>query len=231
MALSAAEQPSTRSARRDMPGPAHPGVSRSSAPKVSAFRAQGISVALIGFAPYQWAQNLLDLPAARRLIRSAQRRADLVVVTMHAGAEGGDHSHVAAGTETYLGENRGDVRRFAHAAVDAGADLVLGHGPHVLRGLEWYRQRLIAYSLGNFSSWGTLSTTGVLGTTAILRTELDFDGRFAAGRVIPMTLNGGRPVFDRAAHAITLARKLSRSDFGEHAAKLTGTGAIIPPAR
>ena len=79
---------------------------------------------------------------------------------MHAGAEGSDRAHVEPGPETYLGEPRGDSVAFTHAVVDAGADLVVGSGPHVLRGLEWYRGRLIAYSLGNASGYRTLSTAG-----------------------------------------------------------------------
>ena len=129
-------------------------------------------VAYVGFAPYRWAQDLLDLPAAQKLVRRAARKADVVVVTMHAGAEGSDRAHVEPGPETYLGEPRGDSVAFAHAVVDAGADLVAGSGPHVLRGLEWYRGRLIAYSLGNASGYRTLSTAGTLGLSAVLDVTL-----------------------------------------------------------
>ena len=67
------------------------------------------------------------------------------------GAEGTDGQHVPRGTEYYLGENRGNERVFAHALVTAGADLVLASGPHVLRGLRLFHEKLIAYSLGNFA--------------------------------------------------------------------------------
>jgi len=121
-----------------------------------------VQVAVLGFAPYPWAQSLLDVPAAKRLVRRAARKADLVLVVMHAGAEGSDRQHVPHGPETFLGEPRGDSRAFAHAVVDAGADLVVGSGPHVLRGIEWYRGRLIAYSLGNFAGYGVFSLSGPL---------------------------------------------------------------------
>ena len=110
-----------------------------------------------------------DVAAAKRLVRKAARLADVVVVTMHAGAEGTERQHVRAGTELFLGENRGNPVRFAHAVVDAGADLVVGHGPHVLRGMEWYRGRLIAYSLGNFAGYKVFSLGGPLSTSGILR--------------------------------------------------------------
>ena len=126
---------------------------------------RGTRIAVVGFAPYPWAQSLLRIPAAQALVRKADKSADLVVVTMHAGGEGSDHQHVKGGTEWFLGENRGNSIAFTHAVVDAGADLVAGSGPHVLRGMEWYRGRLIAYSLGNFVGYHTLATDGVTGVT------------------------------------------------------------------
>ena len=107
--------------------------------QITYVRVQGIRIALLGFAPYPFAQNLLDVPAASALVRKAARNADLVVVLMHIGAEGKSAQHVRSGTEIFLGENRGDPKRFTRAVVDAGADVVLGSGPHVLRGLEWYQ--------------------------------------------------------------------------------------------
>ena len=112
----------------------------------------------------------------RRSSARPTRAADLVVVTMHAGAEGSDRQHVQPGTEYFLGENRGNVYAFSHAVVDAGADLVVGHGPHVLRGMEWYRGRLIAYSMGNFLGYHTLSFAGVNGVTGILQVTLARNG-------------------------------------------------------
>ena len=115
-----------------------------------------IRVAVVGFAPYPWANDITDLAAVRRLVAKAAKQADIVVATAHMGAEGSDKQHVRAGTETFLGEDHGDPVRFAHAAIDAGADLVVGSGPHVLRGMEWYKGRLIAYSLGNFAGYPRL---------------------------------------------------------------------------
>ena len=127
-------------------------------------RSATIKVAIVGFAPYRWAQSLTNIPAARRLVRKAAANADVVIVTMHAGAEGTDHTHVIRGTEMFLGENRGNSIAFTHAVVDAGADLVIGSGPHVLRGMEWYRGHLIAYSLGNFAGYKVFALGGPLST-------------------------------------------------------------------
>jgi hypothetical protein len=189
-----------------------------------------VRVAVIGFAPYEWAQSLLDIPAAVRLVREADRKADVVVVTMHAGAEGVDHQHVHPGTEVFLGEDRGDVVAFSHAVVDAGADLVVGHSPHVLRGMEWYKGRLIAYSLGNFSAWHNFALSGVLGVSGILRVTLDDDGSWVKGRLVATRLvDPGIPELDPAEAAHGVVRELSREDFGRRAVRVTTAGELLPP--
>src|SRR5690349_8945163 len=139
---------------------------------------KGISVAVVGFAPYNWANSLLDIPAADRLVRQAKTMANIVIVQAHVGAEGSDKTHVRPGTEYYLGENRGDSIAFGHAVVDAGADLVIMHGPHVMRGMEFYKNHLIAYSLGNFAGYHALLTGGTLSISGVLRVTLDRSGRF-----------------------------------------------------
>jgi poly-gamma-glutamate capsule biosynthesis protein CapA/YwtB (metallophosphatase superfamily) len=186
-----------------------------------------IRVATVGFAPYSWAASLTDIAGARKLVRAADRVADVVVVTMHAGAEGQDRQHVARGTEQFLGENRGDSRRFAHAVVDAGADLVVGSGPHVLRGMEWYKGRLIAYSLGNFAGYDVFALGGPLSTSGILRVTLDGDGRFETGRLVPTRMVGaGLPALDPAEAAHGLVRTLSRADFGARGVKVSPDGLL-----
>jgi cell division protein YceG involved in septum cleavage/poly-gamma-glutamate capsule biosynthesis protein CapA/YwtB (metallophosphatase superfamily)/N-acetylmuramoyl-L-alanine amidase len=189
-----------------------------------------VRVAVVGFAPYPWAQSLLDVSAAQQLISKADEWADVVVVTMHAGGEGADWMHVSHAPEVYLGEPRGDPVAFAHTVVDAGADLVVGHGPHVLRGMEWYRGRLIAYSLGNFAAHRTLSTRGSLGLGAILRARLRADGSWAGGKLVGTRLvTTGTPVEDRSGSASRLVRTLSSEDFGLSAATVTPDARILGP--
>jgi Bacterial capsule synthesis protein PGA_cap len=186
-----------------------------------------IQVAVVGFAPYPWAASLNDIAAAKRLVRKAARLADVVVVTMHAGAEGTERQHVTRRNELFLGENRGNPVRFAHAVVDAGADLVVGHGPHVLRGMEWYRNRLIAYSLGNFAGYKVFSLGGPLSTSGILRVTLRGDGKFETGRLVPTHLVGaGLPALDPAEEAHGIVRSLSRDDFGARAVKISPDGIL-----
>ena len=186
-----------------------------------------IRVATVGFAPYPWAASLTDIAAAQKLVRAADRVSDVVVVTMHAGAEGRDRQHVRPGTERFLGENRGDSVRFTHAVVDAGADLVVGSGPHVLRGMEWYKGRLIAYSLGNFAGYDVFSLGGALSTSAILRVTLDGAGRFETGQLVPTHMVGaGMPALDPSETAHGVVRTLSREDFGARGVKVSREGVL-----
>jgi Bacterial capsule synthesis protein PGA_cap len=137
----------------------------------------------------------------------------VVVVLIHAGAEGADRDHTPYGTEHYLGEDRGDPRAFAHAAIDAGASLVLGSGPHVIRGVERYRSHPIAYSLGNFVGYHTLGGGGLLSESGIFRVTLSDQGALLAARWISVDLYDGLPHPERSNAAARLVAGLSRQDF------------------
>jgi Bacterial capsule synthesis protein PGA_cap len=192
--------------------------------EITVLRRNGVKVALLGFAAYPWAASLADLDTVRALVRRATTRAALVVVAMHAGAEGADQAHVPKGAEQAFGENRGDSRTFAHTAIDAGADLVVGSGPHVIRGLERYHHRLIAYSLGNFTGWNNFGLGGNLSESGILKTTLSPTGAPTTTKWIPIHLTGpGIPTPERSGASRKLAEKLSRQDFGK------ATGMIKSP--
>jgi len=195
-------------------------------------RAGGLRVALVGFAPYPWAAELRDVGGARQLVRRARTRADIVVVTMHAGAEGSNQTHTPRGTELAFGENRGDTRGFAHAVIRAGADLVLGSGPHVVRGIERYRGRLIAYSLGNFVGYHTFSTEGILSLSGILSVRVAASGRPIGGRWISLRLDTtGIPHVDPSGESARLVRSLSDQDFGPRAYQMTASGRLRSAGR
>lgn len=130
--------------------------------EVRVLAVDGAKVAFVGFSTYPWSSPMGDAGAVRLIVAGAAKQANLVVVVFHAGAEGSDRTHVPRGAETAFGEDRGDSRVFARQAIDAGADLVVGSGPHVLRGMELYRGRLIAYSLGNLAGYKNFATGGTL---------------------------------------------------------------------
>jgi hypothetical protein len=195
--------------------------------QITVVRRQGLRIAFLGFAPYRWASRLEQVPVAQALVRKAAVRADLVVVAMHAGAEGSGATHVPHGGETFLGENRGDSRHFAHAVVDAGADLVVGSGPHVIRGMERYHGRLIAYSLGNFVGYKNFGTGGTLSLSAILGVQLRGDGAFTGGTWTSLRLDRDALPHPDPSHASArLVARLSREDFGAAAVQVAQDGAI-----
>ena len=202
------------------------GVRATGAPgQIRLLRAGGVRVGFVGFSSYPWSAPLNDLRGVTRLVRAAGRMADVVVAFFHGGAEGSDKLHVPYGREYAFGEDRGHLRQFARRAVDAGADVVLGSGPHVLRGMQLYRGRLIAYSLGNLTGWKNFSTAGTLSYSAVLTVELSPKGRLTGGHVTSLRLNGiGVPRLDRTNGAARLMRRLSRSDFGERGVSFTRRG-------
>lgn len=181
--------------------------------EVTRLRVGKVRTAFVGFAPYSFDTNLLDIRAAQALIRRARKTAKLVVAVIHAGAEGADRLHTPYGTEHYLGEDRGNPRAFAHAVIDAGASIVLGSGPHVIRGVERYRGRLIAYSLGDFVGYHTLADGGVLSQSGILRVKLGPGGRVLAARWVSIRLVSGLPRPDPNEASARLVASLSREDF------------------
>jgi poly-gamma-glutamate capsule biosynthesis protein CapA/YwtB (metallophosphatase superfamily) len=191
----------------------------------------GSRIAVVAFATNPISLNLNDIKAASAAVTAAARTADIVIVSFHGGGEGAARQHVPYGPEMYLGERRGDLRRFAHAVVDAGADLVLGHGPHVVRGMEIYQRRLIAYSLGNFATYGGFSLSGPAGLSLILEARLSpATGEFLGGRVhsLKQPWPGG-PIPDPTGSVIPVAARLSREDFGPVAVRFAADGTISPP--
>lgn len=175
---------------------------------------QGRRLCLLAFAPNRGMNDLRDIAGAAGMVRQAKIACDLVVVSFHGGAEGSDKVRTPKGTETYLGENRGNVRAFARAMIDAGAGLVFGHGPHVPRGMELYRGHLVAYSLGNFMTYGGMSVTGVLGQAPLLLARVDSQGRLLSGRIVSFRQSPRAPVApdpeQRAARTVVAA---TQADF------------------
>lgn len=189
----------------------------------------GVRIGMIGFHSSRTGHYLNDHDVAAALVRKLKTDHDLVIVSFHGGAEGSKNLHVPDRMETFYGEQRGHLRSFARVVVDAGADLVLGHGPHVPRGLEMIDGHLVAYSLGNFATYGRFNLTGHLATSLILDVTLDHEGKLVHGRILPIKLEGkGIPVPDPAATATQLLRKLSTEDFGDRAPTIALDGTFAP---
>jgi len=197
---------------------------------VARLTVKGRKVAIIAFATYPGAYNFLDLDDSLQAIRSLKAESDLVIVGFHGGAEGATHQHVLEGDETFLGEDRGDLRRFTHAAIDAGADLVLGSGPHVVRAMEIYKGKLIAYSLGNFATYGPFNLNAENGLTLVMEAHLAADGTFLRGKAYPVKQEKpGGPRMDPEMKILPVLRALSSADFKETAVVVGPQGELWLP--
>lgn len=196
---------------------------------VAYLNVKGRKIAVLAFAFNPISLNLLDIENARRVVADAARKVDIVIVSFHGGAEGAAAQHVPRGPETYLGSPRGDLRAFTHTVIDAGADLLLGHSPHVVRGMEVYKGRLIAYSLGNFAFY-RFPFTGPTALSVILETNIGPQGEFLSGRIHPLMQQGqSGPRLDKNGTAINVIRQLSKDDFGATAVNVAADGTISAP--
>lgn len=196
---------------------------------VASVEKNGLRLGLVAFHTSPACNYLNDTETAAALVGSVAQTHDLVVVSFHGGAEGSAALHVPAGRELFFGEDRGDLRVFTHAMVDAGADLILGHGPHVARAMEFYQDRLIAYSMGNFATHGPFNLKGPQGLGMVLEVKLASDGRFLEGRVIPTMQEGrGFVIPDPKGQVLEWVRTLSAEDFPGSGVLLAPDGTLSP---
>ena len=180
------------------------------------FEVEGLTIGFAAFAPNKGTVSIHQPERIKEIFAHLDSISDIVIGSFHAGAEGQDHLHVPRKTETYYGENRGNVYELARLMIDAGADIIFGHGPHVPRAIDLYNGRLIAYSLGNFCTYGRFSLREEKGISFILKVNTDRNGKFFSGKIMPVKLIGrGKPIFDTDSVATKLVRKLTREDFPE----------------
>ena len=198
----------------------------------ASFEQNGLSIAVLAYAVTKNSNMLLDYELAFATVAEHAAAHDIVIVSFHGGAEGVDVTHVPFAEEEYYGVPRGDVVWFARGVVDAGADLVIGHGPHVVRGMERYKGRLIAYSLGNFATYYGISVAGIKGIAPILTTTLDGEGRFITANIVStIQLRPDGPSFDAKQRALNLMRGLSIEDFGNPGLTFLPDGSVFPAER
>ncbi|NNF17807.1 MAG: CapA family protein, partial [Gammaproteobacteria bacterium] len=197
---------------------------------IASWRHNDYTIAMIAFAPNPGSYDINNITEAVSEVATLAASHDIVLVSFHGGAEGVDALHVTFDTEFYYGEKRGNVVEFSRRVIDAGADLVIGHGPHVPRGLELYRDRLIAYSLGNFNTYQGISIQGIKGLAPILKLRMDETGAFLDGRIISTRQSRpGGPKIDPANEAALLIKRLSEEDFGKQAPRISANGVLSRP--
>ncbi len=201
--------------------------------RVARFHIKGKNIALAGFSfsASPSAGSILYIKRAAEIVKGLKAKNDIVIVSFHGGAEGREALHVSDVSEEYEKEMRGNVLRFSRTAVDAGADMVIGHGPHVLRAMEVYKRKLIAYSLGSFLVYGRFNIDGPSGISVVMKAVIDADtGNFVSGRLVPITLKeGGIPHPDEGRASVRLIKSLTEKDFGPFALLIKEDGLFYPP--
>ena len=183
--------------------------------------AEGVKYGFTGFAPNAGTLSILNIDKAQDIVKDLKKECDIVIVFFHGGAEGLSAQRVTGNDEMYLGEKRGNVMEFARAVIDAGADVVFGSGPHVTRAVELYKGRFIAYSLGNFCTYGKFGLNGQMGIAPIIKVKINKKGEFIEGEIFPVKqVRRGFPVIDEEKKAINTVKSLTEKDF-------PGTGLVI----
>jgi poly-gamma-glutamate capsule biosynthesis protein CapA/YwtB (metallophosphatase superfamily) len=191
------------------------------------FEREGVRYGFTAFSPNNGTQSIHDIQAAKLIVKRLAALNDIVIVSFHGGAEGKEHEHISRKTEKFYGENRGNVYQFAHEMIDAGADMVFGHGPHVTRAIEVYKNRFIAYSLGNFCTYARFNLRGPNGIAPIAKIKVDRSGKFLEGQIIPVKQVGaGIPLIDKNKKVIYKIQELTRKDFPESKIHVDDNGII-----
>ncbi len=174
----------------------------------------GVKYGFVSFAPNSTTVKLNDYTKVKRLISESKKKSDIVIVMFHGGAEGKKAEHLPFKTEIFFGENRGNITEFVRLAVDSGADIIFGQGPHVTRAIELYKGKFISYSGGNFATYGNINTSGISGISPIFKITVDKNGNFISGDIIPVTQIGDKiPKIDRSKAVINKIIQLNKTDF------------------
>lgn len=191
----------------------------------------GVTLAVLGFYTSTETPDVRDLAAVRRHVARAVEMYGTVIVTAHIGAEGFTAQRTRDSTEYFLESriDRGNPVAFANAALDGGATLVVGHGPHVLRAVEWRGDRLILYSLGNLATYGPFNLVEPMNRGAVAC--VDIADRQVVGAELRPTVQISPGVLQRdgAARALTLIDSLSTLDFPATGARVDRSGELRRP--
>jgi len=191
------------------------------------FERNGVKYGFCAFALNANILPILDLKNAARIISQLKQQCDILIVSFHGGGEGVAYEHIPFAMESFISEKRGDVNAFAHNAIDAGADIILGNGPHVSRAMEVYKNRLIAYSLGNFCTYKSVSVAGVCGLAPLLKVKLNKKGEFLNGRIISLRQAHDKGLeLDSLNRAAIRIRELTEADFPNAGLLISDKGEI-----
>jgi poly-gamma-glutamate capsule biosynthesis protein CapA/YwtB (metallophosphatase superfamily) len=188
---------------------------------------KGLKIGLCAFGHNSYTLKHTDLTTVGRIVDDLVSKCDLVIVSFHGGAEGRTKNHLPQGPESFLGENRGSLRQLAHFCIDHGADVVYGHGPHVVRAMEVYKDRFIAYSLGNFCTPYGISLTGISGFSPVVEIQVGGDGSFKQGQIHSfIQAKGVGPRHDPQGSVAREIKQLTEADIQSSPIRISDTGEI-----
>lgn len=192
------------------------------------FEKDSIRYGFTAFAPNSNCQSINDLPSARKIVSYLDSLTDIVIVSFHGGAEGPQHQHVPRKHEIFYGEDRGDVYEFSHALIDEGADIVFGHGPHVTRAVEVYKNRFVAYSMGNFCTYGGINVSGINGWSPIIKVYTNSTGDFLKAHITSTYQTPRSSVkIDSQKQVLKRIQQLTREDFPECGVEIDDSGWVL----
>jgi poly-gamma-glutamate capsule biosynthesis protein CapA/YwtB (metallophosphatase superfamily) len=191
------------------------------------FKRGNLTYGFAAFAPNTGCVTINDHAYAKSIVQHLATISDIVIISFHGGAEGTDYQHVPRKHELYIGEDRGDVYKFSHDVIDAGADVVFGHGPHVTRAVEVYNNRFIAYSMGNFCTYASMGVDGVRGLAPIVTVFTDTKGNFFKAEITPtyQTPMSG-VMIDPRKGVIKVIKALTETDFPERNFEISDNGVV-----
>lgn len=188
----------------------------------------GVRFGICAFGHNRYTLKHRNLARVKQIIDTLHTMSDIVIVSFHGGGEGVDYSHLPEGSESYIGEDRGNLREFAHFCIDNGADVVYGHGPHVVRCVEVYKGHFIAYSLGNFCTPYGVSVETIKGYAPVITIQIDEQGKFLEGKIHSFIQQRGRgPLRDATNKVARHMSKLTQTDVPYSEAYIDSEGSII----
>jgi poly-gamma-glutamate capsule biosynthesis protein CapA/YwtB (metallophosphatase superfamily) len=191
------------------------------------FKRGNLTYGFAAFAPNTGCVTINDHKYARSIVQHLDSISDIVIVSFHGGAEGTAYQHVPRKHELYIGEDRGDVYQFSHDMIDAGADVVFGHGPHITRAVEVYNKRFIAYSMGNFCTYASMGVDGVRGLAPIVTVFTDTKGNFFKAEITPTYQTPMSAVMiDPKKRVIKVIQELTLADFPEKNFDISDDGVV-----
>lgn len=186
---------------------------------------------VLGFYTGEVLTDARNVAAVRRHVARAVETYGAVIVTAHIGAEGLEAQRTRDSTELFLSSriDRGNPVAFAQAALEGGASLVVGHGPHVLRAAEWRGGGLVFYSLGNLITYGPFNNVEPINRGAVACADLI--GRVVVGADLRSTVQRAPGVVSRdsSGRALTLIDSLSVLDFPLSGARVSIWGELRRP--